>query len=85
MQMMKKKATKEQVIEAASVLRDLDYAVMQGVTRIDGMTLSAAGELVDIHRRLRRMRYEIEAAGGVELARCVMRNQPTHPIKRTEQ
>ncbi len=43
-------------------LRTFDHGLMKLVETYQGdMTLKAAGELVAMHRKLRRMRYQIEA------------------------
>lgn len=67
MGLLKKTADKARVREAAEGLRELDYALMEYVTQVECITLKAAGEIVAMHRKLRRMRYEIEVEGGIDL------------------
>ena len=47
-------------------LRDFDLGLMQLVeTCQDDMTLKEAGQLVAMHRKIRRLRYQIEVAAGI--------------------
>lgn len=47
-------------------LRSFDLGLMELVeTSQDDMTLKAAGDLVAMHRKLRRLRYQIEAEAGI--------------------
>lgn len=47
-------------------LRTFDHGLMKLVETCQGdMTLKAAGELVAMHRKLRRMRYQIEVEAGI--------------------
>ena len=47
-------------------LRGFDLGLMQLVEECqDDMTLKAAGDLVAMHRKLRRLRYQIEAEAGI--------------------
>lgn len=47
-------------------LRTLDHGLMQLVERCQGdLTLKAAGDLVAMHRKLRKMRHQIEAEAGI--------------------
>lgn len=49
-------------------LRALDHGILRLVDRGQGdMTLQAAGELVAMHQKLRRMRYQIEVEAGIDL------------------
>jgi hypothetical protein len=42
-------------------VKEIDYALMNLVGRTDCMTLAAAGDLVAMQRRLRKLRYQIES------------------------
>lgn len=47
-------------------LHAFDHGLMKLVATFqDDMTLKAAGELVAMHRKLRRMRYQIEVRAGI--------------------
>lgn len=42
-------------------VQEIDHALMSLVARTDCMTLAAAGDLVGMQRRLRKLRYQIES------------------------
>lgn len=47
-------------------LRGFDLGLMQLVEECqDDMTLKEAGQLVAMHRKIRRLRYQIEVAAGI--------------------
>lgn len=61
-----KKADPQLAASLCEELRAFDYGLMKLVDRCQGgMTLKAAGELVAMHRKLRSMRYQIEAEAGI--------------------
>lgn len=48
-------------------LKGFDYGLMDLVMQCqDDMTLTGTGELVTMHRALRRLRYRIEAEAGID-------------------
>lgn len=57
-------------------LRGFDYELMDLVLAYqEDLPRSVAAELVEMHRSLRRMRYEIEVRAGIEADHAFMRQQ----------
>jgi len=64
---MRGKPDQALAVELCERLRVFDYGLMELVMQFqDDVTLKAAGELVTMHRALRRLRYQIEVEAGVD-------------------
>lgn len=63
---MRRKADQVRAAALCDRLRGFDYGLMDLVLGCqDDMTLKAAGDLVAMQRKLRRLRYQIEVEAGL--------------------
>ncbi len=66
MRKMRGKPDPERAAVLCDQLRGFDLGLMELVERCqDDLSLRAAGDLVAMHRKLRRLRYQIEAEAGI--------------------
>lgn len=63
--MQRRKQTKEAATALAAQLKDSEYGLMEAVSTTDLLTIREAGKLVAMHRKLRRMRHEVELKAGI--------------------
>lgn len=59
-----KTPTREAAADLAAQLKASEYGLMDAVVK-GGLKLREAGKLVDMHRKLRSLRYEIEVQAGI--------------------
>ena len=64
--MMLRKNTKTAgAARIAAMLEAAEYDLIRTVSKGEGLTLKAQGDLVTIQRKLRAMRYAIESEAGI--------------------
>ncbi|PTX01824.1 hypothetical protein [Pararhodobacter aggregans] len=63
--MLRKTTKTESAARIAALLEAVEYGLIRAVTKCDGLTVKAQGDLVSMQRRLRAMRYEVEAEARI--------------------
>ncbi len=69
MRLTKKTILKDQAQALAAGLRRIDLDLIEVVCDVGGLNLKVADQLVAMQRRIRCLRYEIEAECGVDAVR----------------
>lgn len=64
--MLRKKTKTESAARIAALLEAVEYGLIRAVTKCDDLTVKAQGDLVSMQRRLRAMRYEVEAEARID-------------------
>lgn len=60
MKLLRQSTSAEAAERLIREVKEVDYTLLHLIDRTDCMTLAAAGDLVAMQRRLRKLRYQIE-------------------------